>query len=152
MRFLMMVGLVLFVSIATGVTAADNGLVSVKSPHTVQETADRLENILKAKGMTIFNRINHGEGAGKVGVDLRPTELLIFGNPKVGAPLMKCAQSVGIDLPMKALIWQDSSGQAWLSYNAAGYLVERHAIVACEAVVEKIQNALRNFAAAATQP
>ena len=152
MRFLMTVSLALLVSSVMVATAADNGLVSVKSPHTVQATGDRLENILKAKGMTIFNRINHAEGAGKVGVDLRPTELLIFGNPKVGAPLMKCAQSVGIDLPMKALIWQDASGQVWLSYNAAKYLVERHTIAGCEAVVEKIANALRNFAAAATQP
>jgi uncharacterized protein (DUF302 family) len=79
--------------------AAGNGLISVKSSHDVKATADRLENILNQKGMTVFIRINHSAGARKVGKTLRPTELVVFGNPKIGTPLMQCSQSVAIDLP-----------------------------------------------------
>ena len=131
---------------------ADNGIISVKSSHEVKATADRLENTLKQKGMTVFIRINHAEGAQKVGKKLRPTELVIFGNPKVGTPLMQCSQSTAIDLPQKALIWQDDQGQVWLSYNDPNYLVERHGITGCDEVIKKIEKALSNFAKAATMP
>jgi uncharacterized protein (DUF302 family) len=131
---------------------AGNGIVSIKSPHDVKNTADRLEDILKQKGMTVFIRINHAEGAQKVGKNLRPTELIIFGNPKVGTPLMQCSQSAAIDLPQKALIWEDGKGQVWLSYNDPNYLVNRHGITGCSEVIKKIQNALSNFAKAATLP
>jgi uncharacterized protein (DUF302 family) len=86
-----------------------------------------------------------------VGKQLRPTELVIFGNPKVGAPLMQCGQTIGIDLPQKALIWQDDNGQVWLTYNDPLYLAKRHEIAGCEPVLDKVQNALKNFAQAATQ-
>ena len=131
---------------------ADNGIISVKSSHEVKATADRLENTLKQKGMTVFIRINHAEGAQKVGKKLRPTELVVFGNPKVGTPLMQCSQSTAIDLPQKALIWQDDQGQVWLSYNDPNYLVERHGITGCDEVIKKIEKALSNFAKAATMP
>ena len=131
---------------------ADNGIISVKSSHEVKATADRLENVLKQKGMTVFIRINHAEGAQKVGIKLRPTELVVFGNPKVGAPLMQCSQNTAIDLPLKALIWEDEKGQVWLSYNDPNYLVERHGIEGCAEVIKKIENALSNFAKAATMP
>jgi uncharacterized protein (DUF302 family) len=131
---------------------ADSDLISVKSPHDVKTTADRLESTLKQKGMNVFIRINHAQGAQKVGMELRPTELIIFGNPKVGTPLMQCGQSVAIDLPQKALIWQDEKGQVWLSYNNPNYLVERHEISGCDAVVKKIEGALGKFANAATMP
>ena len=131
---------------------AGNGIVSMKSPHDVKTTADRLEDILKQKGMTVFIRINHAEGARKVGQDLRPTEIIIFGNPKVGTPLMQCSQTVAIDLPQKALVWEDAKGQVWLSYNDPNYLANRHGIEGCSDVIKKIQNALSNFAAAATMP
>jgi len=131
---------------------ADNGLVSVKSSHGVKATADRLENKLKQKGMTVFIRINHAAGAQKVGKKLRPTELVIFGNPKVGTPLMQCSQSVAIELPQKALIWEDQKGQVWLSYNDPNYLATRHGITGCTDILTKIKNALRNFAEAATLP
>ena len=134
----------------SSVAVADNGLISMKSPHDVTTTIDRFEESLAAKGMTIFARINHTEGALKVGKELRPTELIIFGNPKVGTPLMKCAQSVAIDLPQKALIWEDENGQVWLSYNDSGYLARRHNIEYCDEVLNKISNALGNFAKAAT--
>ncbi len=131
---------------------ADTGLTNVKSSHDVKTTADRLEAVLKEKGMTVFLRVNHSEGARNVGKQLRPTELVIFGNPKVGAPLMQCDQTIGIDLPQKALIWQDENGQVWLTYNDPRYLAKRHGIDGCQPVLDKVQNALKNFAKAATQP
>jgi uncharacterized protein (DUF302 family) len=134
------------------VTYADNGIISIKSSHDVKTTVDRLDNILREKGMTVFIRINHAEGAQKVGKKLRPTELVIFGNPKVGTPLMQCGQSVGIDLPQKALIWQDKAGQVWLSYNDPKYLASRHSIKECGEIIKKIQKALGNFARMATMP
>ncbi len=132
--------------------SAEPGLISLKSSHDVRNTADRLETVLKEKGMTVFLRINHSEGARKVGEKLRPTQLVIFGNPKVGTPLMQCSQTVAIDLPQKALIWQDESGQVWLTYNDPQYLAARHGIDGCQAVVVKVQTALKNFTQAATQP
>jgi uncharacterized protein (DUF302 family) len=131
---------------------AGNGIISVKSSHDVKTTADRLESTLKQKGMKVFIRINHAQGAQKIGKELRPTELIIFGNPKVGTPLMQCAQSVAIDLPQKALIWQDAQSQVWLSYNDPNYLVERHQITGCDEVIKKVGKALGNFAKAATMP
>ncbi|MGD2014992.1 MAG: DUF302 domain-containing protein [Desulfobacterales bacterium] len=131
---------------------AENGLINVKSSHDTKTTADRLENALKQKGMTVFARIDHAAGAQKVGQKLRPTELVVFGNPKVGTPLMQCRQSTAIDLPQKALIYQDEEGQVWLSYNNPNYLVERHGITGCAEVVKKIEKALSNFAKAATMP
>ena len=146
--FLIFLSIILTVSLAY----ADNGLVNVKSSHTVKKTTDRLENALKQKGMTIFARINHSEGAKKVGMDLPETELIIFGNPKVGSPLMKCNRTVGIDLPQKALIWKDENGQVWLSYNAPQYLSKRHDLSECTEVINKVEKALSNFSKAATMP
>ncbi len=143
---LSLIAILFFSSLAV----ADNGLISIKSSHGVKVTADRLEETLKMKGMTVFIRINHAEGAQKVGKKLRPTELIIFGNPKVGAPLMQCGQSVAIDLPQKALIWEDEAGQVWLSYNDPKYLAKRHGVKGCDEVIKKIENALGNFAKAAT--
>jgi len=143
-----------FISILffSSLAIADNGLVSIKSSYDVKVTADRLEKTLKVKGMTVFTRINHAEGAQRVGKKLRPTVLIIFGNPKVGAPLMQCGQSVAIDLPQKALIWEDEAGQVWLSYNDPKYLAKRHEIKNCVEVIKKIENALSNFTNAATMP
>lgn len=136
----------------TSLAYADNGMINVKSSHDVKATADRLEDTLKHKGMTVFIRINHAAGAQKVGQKLRPTELIVFGNPKVGTPLMQCRQSTAIDLPQKALIWEDQEGTVWFSYNDPSYLVERHGITGCAEVVKKIEKALSNFAKAATMP
>ena len=96
---------------------AKNGIIAIKSSHTVSETIDKLEDVLNKKGMTIFKRVNHSAGAEKAGLTLRPTELLIFGNPKVGTPLMLCSQTAALDLPQKALAYEDESGQVWLAYN-----------------------------------
>ena len=150
MHKLLLTSLVFFFLVSFA--SAESGLVSVKSVHDVKATTDRLENILKEKGMNVFIRINHAEGAKKVGKELRPTELLIFGNPNVGTPLMQCAQTVAVDLPQKALIWQDEAGQVWLTYNDPQYLAERHGMTECGEVLQKVTTALSNFAKAATQP
>ena len=117
MKRIILLAISLLVVSATMSMAGNAGLVNVKSTHSVAVTADRLERILAEKGMKLFLRLNHAEGAGSVGIALRPTELLIFGNPKVGAPLMAKQQPIGIDLPQKMLIWRDKSGQVWLTYN-----------------------------------
>jgi uncharacterized protein (DUF302 family) len=148
MKKLMLTSLLLLL-IALPVEAAD-GVIDVQSAYTVKETADRMESILKEKGMTVFNRLNHSEGADKVGVELRDTELIIFGNPKVGSPLMECRQSVAIDLPQKALIWEDDKGNVYISYNDPKYLVKRHNITGCEQVIGKIEPALAGMAKSAS--
>ena len=142
----------LFSLMLASIAIAEDGLINVKSSHTVQDTADRLESVLKEKSMTVFARIKHSDGAEKAGINLRPTELIIFGNPNVGAPLMKCNQTVGIDLPQKALIWKDDSGQVWLTYNDPQYLSKRHELSACAETITKVEKALSNFAKAATKP
>jgi uncharacterized protein (DUF302 family) len=122
-----------------------NGLIMIKSTHSVSETINRLETALKNKGMTIFTRIDHTAGAAKVDLQLRPTELLIFGNPKVGTPLMLCSQTAAIDLPQKALAYEDESGQVWLAYNDPAYMAKRHNTQGCEQAIQKVSNALANF-------
>ena len=149
MRQLLSIFISFFV-IANTVIAGE-GLVKVSSPYNVKTTADKLETVLKAKGMTIFARIDHAMGAQKVGETLRPTELIIFGNPKVGTALMLCDQDTGIDLPLKALITEDEAGLIWLSYNHPQSLAKRYALKGCDAVLKKIEAALGNFAKAATQ-
>ena len=125
---------------------ASDGMVNVQSNFNVEETADRMESILKEKGMTVFNRIKHSEAAAAVGIELRNTELILFGNPKVGSPLMKCQQSAAIDLPQKALIWEDDKATVWISYNNPRYLETRHNITGCEEVISKIERALAGIA------
>ncbi len=143
-------GLALTALISTPVLA-NNGIITVQSNHDVATTADKLESVLNNKGMTVFTRINHAEGAKKANLELRPTEVVIFGNPKVGTPLMLCSQTTALDLPQKALIWEDEKGQTWLSYNDPEYLKERHNIEGCDAVIGKVKGALAKFAGAATQ-
>lgn len=146
-----MIALPLILSLCSGLAMAADGLIAVKSNHSVVTTADKLEAALNEKGMKIMNRIDHAAGAESAGMDLRPTELVIFGNPKVGTPLMQCAQSVAVDLPQKALIWEDENGQVWLGYNDPEYLKARHVIEGCDAVVKKVSKALAGFAKAATR-
>jgi uncharacterized protein (DUF302 family) len=129
-----------------GAAAAAEGLVSVKSPHGVKETLDRFESAARARGLNVFLRLNHAAGAQKIGKTLRPTELLIFGNPQGGTPLMECAQSTGIDLPLKALAWQDAGGQVWLAYNDIRYLATRHGIGECGPVLQNLSKALVSLA------
>ncbi len=130
---------------------AANGVVNVKSSHSVEQTANKLEKILLSKGMKIFQRVKHSEGAKTVGIDINPTELIIFGNPKVGSPLMKCAPTVAIDLPQKALIWQDANNTVWISYNDPSYLKQRHSIQGCDKVLKKVSGVLSKLTGAATK-
>jgi uncharacterized protein (DUF302 family) len=106
----------------------DNGMIHLNSPHTVSETLARLETIVQKKGLAILARIDHSGDAAKAGLTMQPTKLLIFGNPKSGTPLMIASPSLAIDLPLKALVWQDTDGKIWLSYNSSDYLKQRHAI------------------------
>ncbi|WP_415899108.1 DUF302 domain-containing protein [Neptuniibacter sp. QD48_11] len=138
------------VAMSASVQAGD-GMVNVKSQHSVVQTADKLETVLNDKGMTVFARIDHSAGAEKIGKQLRDTQLVLFGNPKVGTPLMLCAQSVAIDLPQKALIWEDAEGTVWLSYNDPAHLAKRHNIQGCDEVLNKVSGALGKFAKAATE-
>ena len=128
---------------------AAEGLINVQSDFNVKETTERLESILNEKGMTIFNQINHSDAAQKVGVELRETRLIIFGNPKVGSPLMQCQQSVAVDLPQKAIIWEDDKSKVWISYNDPRYLGKRHNIIGCDEVINKVEKALSGITAAA---
>ena len=128
------------------------GLVKVESNHSVEDTVQRLEALLNEKGLTIFAKIDHAAGASSVGQELRPTQLVIFGNPKVGTPLMQCSQSTAIDLPQKALIWMDETGKVWIGYNDPEYLDLRHDLSGCEAPLEKVKQALSSLTQAAAQP
>ena len=128
---------------------AAQGLTTIKSSHGPQETMNRLEAAVKAKGMTVFARIDHAAGASAVGLSLRPTEVLIFGNARGGTPLMQLVQTIGIDLPLKALVWQDASGDTWLSYNDPAWLAQRHGLSGAEAPVGNLTAALDAIAKAA---
>ncbi len=130
---------------------SSDGIVLIKSNNSVTATIDKLETVLKNKGMTIFKRVDHAAGAEKAGLKLRPTELLIFGNPKVGTPLMLCSQTAALDLPQKALAYKDENGQVWFAYNDPAYMAKRHNIKDCEAAVQKVTNALAKFASIATE-
>jgi uncharacterized protein (DUF302 family) len=107
-----------------------NGIINVPSNHPVEPTVERLRGILQAKGVTLFAFVDHSGGAEKVGMKMLPAKLLVFGNPKAGTPLMRAAPSIALDLPLKILIWEDSDGRVWLSYNSPAYLQERHAVPA----------------------
>lgn len=128
------------------------GLVLTRSSHSVGETLDRLETVLRNKGLKIFARIDHGAGAKGAGVDLRPTQLLLFGNPKLGSQLLTSNQLAGIDLPMKALVWEDAQGQVWLAYNDPGYIATRHGIADRPGIISKMSGALNKLTGKATEP
>ena len=130
----------------------DAGLISKKSPYSVKVTLDRLEAVLKEKGFTIALRWNHAARAKGVGMALRPTELLLFGNPKVGTHFFTSQQTAGIDLPMKALAWEDENGQVWLTYNDPAFIARRHGITDRDPVVAKMTGALKKFTDAAVAP
>jgi uncharacterized protein (DUF302 family) len=132
---------------------AAQGLITIRSSYGPKHTMDRLEAEVEAKGMTVFARIDHAAGAAGVSLSLRPTEVLIFGNAKGGTPLMQSVQTIGIDLPLKALVWQDASGKTWLSYNDPVWLAERHGLGGeTAAAVGMMTSALQAVAKAATAP
>jgi uncharacterized protein (DUF302 family) len=128
------------------------GLTAVSSDFGPKETMDRLEAEVKAHGITVFARIDHAAGAAAVGLSLRPTELLIFGNAKAGTPLMQADQTIGIDLPLKALVYQDASGKVWLAYNDPSWLARRHGLGESVAQnVASLASGLQALVAKATQ-
>ena len=130
---------------------AADGLLTIRSHHGPGETMSRLQAEVEAKGLTVFTRVDHAAGAEAVGLSLRPTELLMFGNAKGGTPLMQAVQTTGIDLPLKALVWQDASGDTWLSYNDPSWLAKRHGLAqAAEGPVRALAAALAALAKAAT--
>jgi uncharacterized protein (DUF302 family) len=119
------------------------GLTTVPSNFGPEETMERLETGLRAQGMSIFARIDHAAGAREAGLELRPTEVIIFGNARGGTPLMQGNQTVGIDLPLKALVWQDAANQSWISYNEPSWIAQRHGLTNIDLVVSKMTALLR---------
>ena len=145
-RFAVLTMLAWFCAAATTTAAvAADGLVTHQSAYPAKDTMNRLEEAAKQRGLTVFARIDHAAGAARIGKALRPNELLIFGNPQGGTPFMECAQSVGIDLPLKALVWEDAQGQVWLGYNDPAWVAQRHGVTQCPAAAA-IGKALSNLA------
>jgi uncharacterized protein (DUF302 family) len=150
-----LLGLILSAPAMHGVLAETSpgdptGLVTVESAHDVPTTVERLVTAAEAKGLTVFARIDHAAGAEQVGMELPPTQLVIFGTAKVGTPLMQCDRTVGIDLPLKALIWEDADGKVLLGYNASAWLASRHDLEDCAPALAKIGDALAALASEAT--
>ena len=150
MTFLKSTTAALALGCALSAHAAD-GLVVVKSPHSAADTASRLVVAVQARGLKLFARIDHAAGAATIGTTLRPTEVFIFGNPQGGTPLLECAQTADIDLPLKALVWQDDKGLVWFGYNDPAWMAARYGASSC-AVVPNSAKALAGLAAAATAP
>jgi len=118
------------------------GLTTVPSHFDPKETMDRVETEIGERGMNVFARIDHAAGAAEVGLTLRPTELIIFGNARGGTPLMQSVQTVGIDLPLKALVWQDAAGKTWISYNEPAWIAQRHHVSDAQLIVNKMDDLL----------
>ena len=142
----------LLLGFALPIAAAPPGMVIQPSAHDAATTMARLETAVTTKGFAVVARINHADAATKVGKRLRPTELIIFGNPKVGTALMQSEQTVGLDLPIRVLVWEAEDGTVSLGYNDPAYLTERHGIGDRQAVIDKMSAALAGLARAATAP
>ena len=148
-KFVITILLSIFAISGSAVYAGQDGMISKKSPHSVKVTLDRLENVLKKKGITVALRWSHSERGKSVGIPLRNTELLIFGNPKLGTHFFTSNQTAGIDLPLKALAWEDEKGQVWLTYNDPSYVAGRHSINNRSEIVKKMTGALKKMTDAA---
>lgn len=146
-----LLGVILATSGCATIAPPDNGMVSLRSPHSAVDTVKRLEGEVRKRGLAVVARIDHAAGAAKIGRTLRPTELLIFGNPQAGTPIMECAQGAGIDLPMKALVWVDAQSTVWVGYNDPVWIVRRHGGGDCPAA-ENVRKALAAIAAATIAP
>ena len=126
------------------------GLTTIGSSFSPKETMDRLEAEIRAKGMSVFARVDHAAGAAEAGLELRPTNLVIFGNARGGTPLMQASQTAGIDLPLKVLVWQDAAGKTWLSYNEPSWIVQRHGLGVRAEIIDKMAAALSAMSRTAT--
>ena len=135
----------------SGAAAKSNGLIQIKSNLSIEATTTRIESLLKERNLVLVAKIDHAANAKSVKLELRPTRLFIFGNARTGTPLMQCNQNVGIDLPMKVLLWQDAQGQVWFGYNDAQYLKDRHQLKQCDREIDAASQAMKAFAAAVTQ-
>ncbi len=138
--------------LSTVTAQADDGLVKNLSAHSVQTTMDSLENLVRNKGLTVFVRIDHAAGAAEVGEEMLPTQLLMFGNPAIGTNLMTSQRTVGVDLPIKVLIWEEPDGKVWIAYNDPAYLAKRHGIDDRDAVLDKMGRAVKGLVSAAATP
>jgi uncharacterized protein (DUF302 family) len=132
--------------------SADAGPVTLPSAHSATETVDRLKALLAQKGIEVFAHIDHAVAAKMVGLSLRPTQVLIFGNPKAGTPLMLSRQSIGLDLPLRALVWEDESGKVWLAFHRVEELARRHHVAGRDEAVKALDDGLAALARAATAP
>jgi uncharacterized protein (DUF302 family) len=141
--------LIILINLVPSLGYSIESLISVESKYSVKETADRFESIINDKGLTLFARIDHHKNASDVNLEVRPTEVILFGNPKVGTPLMQCSQQVAIDLPQKVLVFKDLENRVWISYNNPEFIRERHNIKGCEKVLNKISNVLSKLTKAA---
>jgi uncharacterized protein (DUF302 family) len=119
-----------------------DGLTNVPSNFDPKETMDRLEAEIRTKGLNVFARIDHAAGAAEAGLELRPTNLIIFGNARGGTPLMQLIQTVGVDLPLKVLVWQDAAGKTWVSYNEPSWIAQRHGVANADPIVSKMADLL----------
>ena len=142
----------LLVAMLLPVVQAAEGMITVQSAHSVAETVNRLEKSLSAAGFKIFARVDHGAGAKSVNMPLPPTELLIFGNPKGGTALMQSQRTVGIELPLKYLVWEDADGKVMVGWNDPAWFTQRHGIDDRAPVVAKVTGALKKFATEASKP
>lgn len=140
----------LILLVITMPSLANDHLISTQSAFSVNQTADRFEALIKDKGLTFFARIDHAANAKGVDLELNPTQLILFGNPKVGTLLMQCQATIAIDLPQKALVWEDGDGKVWLAYNNPEHLKELHSMQGCDAAIEKVSGLLSGLATAAT--
>lgn len=131
---------------------AADGLVQKPSAHSTDQTVKRFKGILEKKGIRVFAHVNHRENAQAVNLELNNIQVLIFGNPLLGTPLMQANSTIGIDLPMKVLVWEDANGKVWLAYNEPSYMVARHGIANRQAIVNKMAKALKKMTNAATSP
>jgi uncharacterized protein (DUF302 family) len=126
-------------------TVASKGIINIASPRDAVATAKRLEEVLRTNGMNVIARVKHAEAAAGGGMELRPTELLIFGNPQAGTPFMQRNQCAATDFPQKALVWEDETGEVWIGFNDPGYLTDRHGIEEMDQSIDKMRETLEQF-------
>jgi uncharacterized protein (DUF302 family) len=136
---------------ASNSLANKEGLTTIPSGFDPKETMDRLETEIRAHGLNVFARIDHAKGAAEIGLTLRPTELIVFGNARGGTPLMQSVRTVGIDLPLKVLVWQDAAGKTWVSYNEPRWIVQRHGATGLDEIAAKLSGALKAIASEAAE-
>jgi uncharacterized protein (DUF302 family) len=144
--------LAVLMSASAAAPAEEEGVIHVAGLATVRDTVAKLQRVLAVKKMTVFLQLDHAEAARQSGYELRDMQLLLFGNPTVGSALIKCAPTVGIDLPLKVLVWEDLQGNVWVSYNDMNYLADRHDMSVCKPVVEKVAAAMANIAVEISAP